>query len=176
MNLSIQKRTQLVRDSWLRHDAMWFENAMSLCEFKTLNKLNKKIVFRLAQFEMYSLVRSVDSFSYPNDMRNLSTILKVAVDIYQTSRSKVEIELLDENTLTIKMYECWACKSIENAGLLDEYECGPWQRLKGWLLALEVDYNMNPDPVACLKHLGVHDGSVCEVEVKVLSFNNNQIS
>ena len=44
--------------------------------------------------------------------------------------------------------------------MIDTYECGILERVKGWLDTIKVDYTMTPEFTGCLMH---QNGS-CEVD------------
>ena len=170
-----KSREQLLRAAWLRHDAMWFQYVAGKCGMDTVNQANRAIVEKLGQFEMLNLLRCLQHSARIENVDELLQLFSLAIDIYQAHHSPVRLERIDDKTFRVSMSNCWACKAVELAGWLDQYQCGPWGRLKGWLSALKLNSTLNPDPTLCLEYLGINKGRLCTVMVVVDSFSRERM-
>lgn len=180
MSLSIdsasnETREHLLREAWLRHDAMWVQHVTAKWGMNAVNEENRAIVEKLGQFEMLNLLRHCKHRADIDNIDELLQLFSLAIDIYQTHRSPVRLDKVDNNMFSVSMSNCWACKAVEMAGWLDQYQCGPWARLKGWLSALRLKSSLNPDPYLCLEYLGVNKGRICTVMVVVDSFSRDKM-
>ncbi|WP_176722535.1 hypothetical protein [Candidatus Thiosymbion oneisti] len=167
VRLRRRDREQLLRDAWLRHDALWFGYVSEHLDDKLVNVGNRMIVERLAEYEMLSLMRKLRLWPGNGDAATLKALFEIGIDLYQTRYSPVEIELLPGNCLGVSMHDCWACKAVREAGRLDRYRCGPWARLKGWLKAVGIIPKLKPDPGLCLALQEQGAEEVCRVEVAI---------
>lgn len=165
MHLDNEAREQLLRDSWLKHDALWYRFCYEHLDTHVTNKGNRKIVERLAEFEMLSLIRKLKVNSTNFNTTDILSLFEVGLDIYQTHNSPVTIKQISSRKLQISITNCWACRALKEAGLLEKYECGPWGRLKGWLRALQVGGKLTPNPKTCLALTRPSSAELCQVEV-----------
>ncbi len=171
-----KSREQLLRAAWLRHDAMWFQYVAAHWGMNRVNEANRAIAEALGQFEMLNLLRHSQHNANIENIDELLRLFSLAIDIYQTHHSPVRLERVDHKTFSVSMSNCWACKAVELAGWLDQYQCGPWARLKGWLSALKLKSTLNPDPNLCLEYLGVNKGRICSVMVVIDSFSKTEFT
>ncbi len=51
-------------------------------------------------------------------------------------------------------HDCFAYNGMVQAGLIQEYACGIFERVEGWFDAMEVKCCRTPDLSRCLKHKG----------------------
>ena len=54
----------------------------------------------------------------------------------------------------IRIRRCFAHENVERAGVAEVYECGIFARVRGWLDALGLSYEMTPPLGACPKAQG----------------------
>lgn len=59
-----------------------------------------------------------------------------------------------------KFHECFAHDGVKKFGMIDKYECGILERVKGWIETVGVKYNMAPEFTGCL----MHQTGACEVD------------
>ena len=58
--------------------------------------------------------------------------------------------------------ECFAHDGEKMYGMIDDYECGIVEKVKGWLNSLGVEYKMTPDFTGCL----MRQSGICEVDFR----------
>lgn len=168
-SLLTEAREQLLRDAWLRHDALWFRYTFKHLSEDATNTINIAIVERLGECEMLSLVRKLRvKRPKSTDIGAIKRLLETGLVLYQTQHSPVDIEQLPGHRLQVSMHDCWACEAVRKEGMLAQYRCGPWGRLKGWLRALDITPVLLPDPDYCLALAGGNADSLCQVEVQIL--------
>jgi hypothetical protein len=59
-----------------------------------------------------------------------------------------------DSAYQMRVQSCFAYDNAVRAGIADEYECGIFARVTGWLDALNLAYEMRPSLGKCLKAQG----------------------
>jgi hypothetical protein len=60
-----------------------------------------------------------------------------------------------ERAVRFEITRCFAFEGVTALGVVDTYECGIYERVKGWLDALGVGYEIEPDELLCsMQHRG----------------------
>ena len=73
---------------------------------------------------------------------------------------KFDFSFPEKNVLRGRFNECFAYDGVNKFGMIDNYECGIVERVKGWLESLGVTYNMTPNFKGCL----MHQNGKCEID------------
>lgn len=139
--------------NWLTHDAMWYGSSMHLIGPEKTNQLNKGAVRLMAGIE---IKRILNLMGKPKGYKvkhyaDLSEIIETAFEIVQTSFMKFDFSFPEENLLRGRFEYCFAYEGVKKFGLIDDYDCGIVERVKGWLDALGVSYTATTFK-GCLMH------------------------
>lgn len=86
------------------------------------------------------------------NFNELAEIIESAFDLIKSGFMKFDFSFPEKNLLHGRFNECFAHKGVSKYGLIESYECGIVERIKGWLESLEVSYIMEPDFTGCLMH------------------------
>ncbi len=65
---------------------------------------------------------------------------------------RFEYDFTVKNQLHCEMQNCWAYNGIKQIGVIDQYECGIFERIEGWFNCLNIDYDVTPQLEGCLMH------------------------
>ena len=139
--------------NWMTHDALWYREAASRFGMAEASPMILQVCRSLGKIEFKRLLKATGS-NPPKDMAQLKVLYEEARRILVPPFFETEVEFPDNNTILFKTRSCFAHKGMTEAGLIDEYECGIFERIKGWFDAMEVDYTLSPDLSRCLKYRG----------------------
>jgi hypothetical protein len=128
--------------NWLTHDAMWYGSCVQELGSEKANQLNKGAVRLMAGIEFKRILKLMGKPKghLSESFDDLSEILITAFHVVQTSFMKFEISFPEKNLLRGQFNYCFAYEGVKKFGLVDAYDCGIVERVKGWLDALGVQY------------------------------------
>ena len=153
-NLTKEDVRELFSKNWLTHDAMWYGSCVQELGSDKANQLNKGAVRMMAGIEIKRILKLM---GLPKDYMiknfdDLSEVIETAFDVVQTRFMKFDFSFPEKNLLRGRFSECFAYEGVKQFGMIDKYDCGIVERVKGWLDGLGVTYNMTPDFTGCLMH------------------------
>ena len=163
--LSKAEVKELFSKNWMTHDAMWYGNCMHELGAEQANRLNKSAVRLMAAIEIKRIAKLMGK---PKDFRiqdldELAEIITTAFQVVQTDFMKFDFSFPEVNVLHGKFHECFAHDGVKRFGMIDVYECGIIERVKGWIEALGAKYTLTPDFTGCL----MHQTGACEVDLRL---------
>ncbi len=161
-NLNKNEVKELFSKNWLTHDAMWYGSCMQELGPEKANQLNKTAVQLMATIEIKRIMKLMGR---PKGVTiktflELAEIIKTAFRVVQTSFLTFDFRFPEKNVLRGRFNECLAHDGVKKYGMIDDYECGIVERVKGWLDSLGVRYKMIPDFTGCL----MHQNGICEAD------------
>jgi hypothetical protein len=147
----------LVRN-WLTHDAMWFAGAVDELGIETANRLNRRAVAGMSAVEAARILR-IMGLEEVRTGAELRRFFDVAIALVIPSAIEFTVGWEpDERAVCFEITRCFAFEGVTALGVADTYECGIYERVKGWLDALGVGYEIDPDDLLCsMQHRGVCD-------------------
>ena len=153
---------ELFSKNWLTHDAMWYGSCMQELGPEKANQLNKTAVQLMATIEIKRIVKLMDK---PKGVtiktfRELAEIIGTAFQLVQPGFLTFDFSFPEKNLLRGQFNECFAHDGVKRYGMIEDYECGIVERVKGWLNSLGVKYEMTPDFTGCL----MHQNGICEID------------
>jgi len=152
-SLSFEVEKALLIKGWMSHDARWFMAVAKHFGMDAANRLNQFVCRELGQVEMKRFKKSLalQSLKNINEYLNLK---KAALSLYGSGLTEYEIKTLDDQTYEMHMKRCFAYEHIIKAGIKDQYECGIFARLQGWIDALGYKHELIPPLGKCMMVLG----------------------
>jgi len=152
-SLSFEVEKDLLIKGWMSHDARWFMAVAKHFGMDAANRLNQFVCRELGQVEMKRFMKSLalQSLKNINEYLNLK---KAALSLYGSGLTEYEIKTLDDQTYEMHMKRCFAYEHIIKAGIKDQYECGIFARLQGWIDALGYKHELIPPLGKCMMVLG----------------------
>jgi hypothetical protein len=155
--LSAEEVKQLLTRCWMTHDAMWFLSALSAVGIAQANKMNKSAIRSLAPLEVKRFLKAL-GIERVIDLKTLERFFIGTMNLAVGDFMKYMWEWRPDDSWYIQMEQCFAHQGIGRLGVLDEYECGIFERIYAWLDVLGLDYTVEPRPRLCMMH---HEGH-CE--------------
>ncbi|MCB2228652.1 MAG: hypothetical protein KQH53_18390 [Desulfarculaceae bacterium] len=142
---------ELLSKNWMTHDAMWFFHCLQECGMATTNKLNLAAIDSMSRIEAkrYLAALGMDGVSNPEELARFMAGVFVLV---KADFMDFAYQLSPDGVLSMEMGECFAYHGIKRLGVIDEYQCGIYRRVEGWLDALGLSWEAEPPLEGCLKH------------------------
>lgn len=156
--LSKNELSDLISKCWMTHDGMWFYNSFLEFGIETANKLNKSAIRSLASIEIKHIkkalgIKDIRIDTYEEFKGFFSSISDILVPDFMN----VILSFPRENVVHWEFNDkrCFAYNGIKLLGVNDNYECGPIYRIKCWLMALGINFEISPEIEKCISP---HDG------------------
>ena len=155
---------EILSKNWMTHDAMWYGVCVQELGPEKANQLNKAAVRLMAGIEIKRVLklmgRQLDASSV--DFHELAEIIESTFDLVKAGFMNFDFSFPEKNLMHGRFDECFAHTGVSKYGLIDSYECGIVERIKGWLEGLGVWYVMAPDFTGCL----MHQNGRCEISFR----------
>ncbi|MHA2335971.1 MAG: DUF6125 family protein [Candidatus Hodarchaeales archaeon] len=141
----------LLNKNWMTHDAMWFKLSVENIGIKKTNQINRAAVRAMAKIEITRVLKLLD-LKYPKSVDDLVSIIHGTLSLFGENYFEFEIIKVNDTTLQFHVNKCFAYEGVKKLGLIEEYECGIYDRVEGWFEALDIAYRSNIDFLGCLMH------------------------
>ena len=152
-HLSFDSQKDLLVKGWMSHDARWFMAVAKHFGLNAANRLNQEVCRELGRVEMKRYMKTL-ALSPPKDMHEYLEVKETALSLYGPDLIEYEIEILDVHSYGMHLKRCFAYENIIKAGIKDQYECGIFARLEGWIDAQGLDHELIPPLGKCMMVLG----------------------
>jgi hypothetical protein len=152
-NLSFDSQKDLLIKGWMSHDARWYMAVAEHFGIEAANRLNQIVARELGGVEMKRLMKALN-LSTPKNTEEYVDLMNAAISLYGPDLIEYEIKVLDHQSYEMQLKRCFAHENIVKAGIKDEYECGIFSRLQGWIDALGLEHELSPPLSRCMKVLG----------------------
>ena len=151
--LSHEKQKDLLIKDWMSHDARWFMAVAEHFGIEAANRLNQIVARELGQIEMKQFMKAL-ALSPPKDIGEYVGIKKAAISVFGPDLIEYAIKILDHQSYEMHLKRCFAHENVVRAGISDQYECGIFSRLQGWIDAQGLEQELTPALGKCMKVLG----------------------
>ena len=152
-HLSLETEKDLLIKGWMSHDARWFMAVAERFGIDAANRLNQFVCREIGRVEMKRFMKSL-SLSPPKDRDEYLNLIRATISLYGPDLIEYEIKTLDHQSNQIHLKRCFAYENIVRAGIKDEYKCGIFARIQGWIDALGLEHELLPPLGKCMKVLG----------------------
>jgi hypothetical protein len=156
-----QKLNSFLIKNWMTHDALWYGEVAGKLGMTAASPMNLRICRKLGQIEFKRLMQMVDA-TVPVHLQASQELFETGKQVFVPDFMAIDIDYPAENVQQFCIRECFAHRGMEKAGHLKDYECGIFERIVGWLDAMNLTYTVAPDLSRCLKF----KGQECEVTIK----------
>lgn len=142
---------ELLNRCWMTHDGMWFRHCLAECGIKKTNKINKAALYSAAKVEVGRLAKAL-AVERIETWEDLFDFIQQATAIVKADFMKFECASFEPNTLRWDMRSCFAYDGMVQLGVINHYQCGIFERVKGWFDGLGLEYTMMPEISGCMMH------------------------
>ena len=140
----------LLVKTWMTHDAMWFGQAVLRHGIDEANEMNCGAVRAMGAVEAKRVMRLLD-LSPTTCAADLRRFFDAAIALVIPSFMAFEASWAEDSmSVTFHITLCFAHDGVEALGVLDDYRCGIYPRLYGWLDTLGVDFEVVPGKASCV--------------------------
>ena len=160
--LSKAELKELLIKCWMTHDAMWLMQTVQHCGFEKANLINKAAVRSMAQVEIKRIKKAfgIDRIETPEAFRDL---LQYINQVVKADFMDFDYSFPQEDTLRVHMNQCFAHDGMAKFGVLDQYQCGIFERFFGWFDGLGLKYQAIPEVENCL----MQQTGACVRDIKI---------
>ena len=147
--LDFEEVKEILIKNWMSHDGMWFYHCVQECGIDKTNKINRSAVRSMAKIEIKRLKKALD-IEKIESFEEFKDFFKNVFSIVKAEFMDFDYEFPYKNVLIFTMNKCFAYDGIKRMGYIEKYNCGIFERLKGWFDELNVRYDITPQINGCL--------------------------
>jgi hypothetical protein len=147
------EREALLIKCWMSHDARWFMAVTKEYGMQVTNRLNQIASHELGKVEASRLVRAL-GLPPVQTLDEYLLAQEIFIGFLGPDLLEYRVRKIGDTEYETHVEHCFAYDNAQRAGVADEYECGIFARVTGWLEALGFEYEMNPCLGKCLKSQG----------------------
>jgi hypothetical protein len=155
------KLNRFLIKNWMTHDALWYAEVAGKWGMAEASPMNLRVCRKLGQIEVKRMMKMLEA-SPPTNMQTYKNLFEIGKQVFVPAFMSFDIDYPAENIQRFLVRECFAHRGMEKAGVLKDYECGIFERIVGWLDAMNLTYSVSPDLSRCLKY----KGRECEVTIR----------
>ncbi|MFB3926538.1 MAG: DUF6125 family protein [Syntrophales bacterium] len=148
--IPLSKKQELLIQNWMSHDACWFMAVTRTFGMEATNRINKTAAYEIGKVESRRIFREL-ALAPIAALDDCLLVLEVFVNLLGPRLLDYDIVKLDDRSCQMHVKRCFAYENVSRAGVADQYECGIFARIEGWLKGLSLDYEIDPIPEKCLK-------------------------
>jgi hypothetical protein len=152
-SLSLDVQKDLLIKAWMSHDARWFMAVAEHFGIETANRLNQMVTRELGRVEMKRFMKALNLFTPKNTGEHVK-LMNAAISLYGPDLIDYEVKILNHQSYEMHLKRCFAHENIVRAGIKDQYKCGIFSRLQGWIDAQGLEHELAPPLGKCMKVLG----------------------
>ena len=152
-SLSFDVQKDLLVKGWMSHDARWYMAVAEHFGIEAANRLNQMVTRELGRVEMKRLIKALN-LPTPKNTEEYVKLMNTAMSLYGPDLIEYDVKILDHQSYEMHLKRCFAYENIVRAGIKDEYECGIFSRLQGWIDAQGLEHDLTPPLGKCMKVLG----------------------
>jgi hypothetical protein len=151
--LSSELQKDLLIKGWMSHDARWYMAVAEHFGIEAANRMNQMVARDLGRVEMKRFMKALN-LSPSRHIEEYLNLKKAALSMFGHDLVDYEIKILDHQSYEMHLKRCFAHENIVKAGIKDEYECGIFSRLQGWIDAQGLEHEVTPALGKFMKVLG----------------------
>jgi len=151
--LALSEHKALLIKCWMSHDARWFMAVAQEYGLPVANQLNKIAAHEIGKVEAQRLVRAL-SLPTVTTLDDYLLAQEVFICLLGADLLDYGVVKVSDKAYQMQVQRCFAHENALRAGIAEQYECGIWARITGWLAALGLAYEINPSLGKCLRAQG----------------------
>ena len=142
---------EILIKNWMTHDAMWFYHCLQECGIEKTNRINKAAVRAMGTIEIKRIQKAVgiEKVATLEDFRSL---VGAAWEIVKADFMKATFSLPGNNILRGDFERCFAYEGVKQIGVIEQYQCGIFERIYGWFDGVGMKYSVAPQMEGCMMH------------------------
>jgi hypothetical protein len=150
-SLDTKELKEILHKNWMTHDGMWFYHCLQECGIEKTNRINRAAVRSMAMIEMKRMAKALGIMEV-NNFERFKDLMEGAYGIVKADFMKFNYAFPGKDMLRMDMIGCFAHDGMARIGVIHQYQCGIFERIKGWFDALGVGYTEYPEVEGCMMH------------------------
>jgi len=151
--LSPPEREALLVKCWMSHDARWFMAVARAYGMPVANRLNQIAAHEVGKVEAQRIARAL-RLPPVATLDDYLLAQEVFIALLGPDLLDYRVSVVSEREYQVHVRRCFAYDNAVRAGTAEEFECGIFARLTGWLDGLGLVYETCPSLGKCLKSQG----------------------
>jgi len=149
--LSKNQLKEILIKNWMTHDALWFYHCLRECGMEKTNQINRTAVRAMGIIEIRRIQKAVGLQNVAT-FEDVKSLLEAAWDIVKGDFMKASFSLPSRNVLRGDFERCFAYEGMKRMGVIEQYQCGIFERIYGWFDGIGMKYNVSPQVEGCMMH------------------------
>ena len=151
--ISKKELKEILIKGWMTHDAMWLLHCLRKTGIETTNKINKAASAGLGRIEAkrFKKLLGIDEIRTTDDLKNY---VQLIFHVVKAEFMNFTYKFISDNEMQCEMRDCFAHDGIKRIGVIDQYQCGIFERVDGWFKGLGLKFEVTPQINGCLMHQG----------------------
>ena len=144
---------ELLNKCWMTHDGMWFSHCLKECGIDKTNKINRAAGRSVGMIEIKRIkealgIEDVQSF------QDLKDLTEGTYEVLRGEFMKITPRFPSENLIHWEWegQKCFAYEGMKRLGVIDQYQCGIFERIGAWFDSLGIEYSVTPRVDGCMMH------------------------
>ncbi|MBI2013959.1 MAG: hypothetical protein HYS77_00210 [Candidatus Rokubacteria bacterium] len=146
-------REALLIKCWMSHDARWFMAVARECGLPVANRLHREAARERGRGEAPRLARAL-GLGPVTSLDEYLLVQEALIGLLGPDLLDYRVSTPDGTACRVDVARCFAHENAMRAGIADEYECGIFARIAGWLDGLGLAHELRPALGKCLKAQG----------------------
>lgn len=151
--LSPSAREALLIKCWMSHDARWFMAVAREHGMEVANRLNQIAAHEVGKLEAQRIVRALQ-LPLVTTLDDYLLAQEVFISLLGPDLLDYGVIKVSDSACQVQVRRCFAHENAVRAGIAEQYNCGIFARMTGWLEALGLAYETSPPLGKCLKAQG----------------------
>ncbi len=136
----------------MSHDGHWFRHVAEEFGPDAANRLNLRTCRSIGRTDWFRLVKAL-GIDKVETLAQVLEVFQAAWQLYVPPHIDVDL-IIDENRIVAHVKECFAYEGVRRVGMETLYDCGIFERIRAWMDAAGVEYELKPPIGKCLKAQG----------------------
>ncbi len=150
---SPEQREALLTKCWKTFDSRWFMAVAMTYGLEAAWRLNQTVTHEVGKVEAVGIARALQLPPVAT-MDDFLVLQEMYISLLGPDLMDYAIVRTGDDEFRIEIQRCFAHENVTRADVADQYECGIFARVTGWMEALGVQYEMTPSLGKCMKIQG----------------------
>src|SRR3990172_9284507 len=151
--LSPSEREALLIRCWMSHAARWFMAVAKEYGMQVANRLNQIAAHEIGTFKARRIARAL-RLPPVTTLDDYLLAQELFISLLGPDLLDYRVTKVDNRAYQVHVRRCFAHENAVRAGITDDFECGIFARVTGWLDALGLNYELSPPLGRCLRAKG----------------------
>jgi hypothetical protein len=152
--VSPREREALLIKCWMSHDARWFMAVASEFGMEVTNRLNQIAAHEVGKAECKRIIKALQ-LPRVASLGDYLLIQEVFIGLLGPDLLDYRVNKVSETSARVHVQRCFAYENARRAGVAEQMDCGIFARVTGWIEAMNLPYELEPNLGRFLKAGGM---------------------